>query len=79
MTREELIKLRINFLWDFHKYVIDLGDEDIYEGWVRDYIPDEPDDDDMREIAEDDDFWTAVVKGFADIVSTLEFKGDGAK
>lgn len=73
MTRKELVKMRIKFLWDFHKYVIDLGDEDIYEGWARDCIPDEPDDDDMREIAEDDNFWVTVVENFADIVSMLEF------
>lgn len=79
MTRKELVELRIKFLYDFHKYIIDLGDEDIYEEWVRDYIPDLPDDDDMREIAEDDDFWVTVVKAFADIVSTLEFRGDGAE
>ena len=72
MTREELIKLRINFLWDFHKYIIELGDEEIYLAWIEEGIPDEPSDDDMKEIAEDDTLWVETVKIFSRITAEYE-------
>ena len=72
MTRKELIKLRINFLWDFHKYIIELGDEEIYLAWIEDGVPDEPDEDIMREIAEDDEQWIDVVKVFSRLTAEYE-------
>lgn len=72
MTREELIKLRINFLWDFHKYIIELGDEEIYLAWIEEGVPDEPDEDIMREIAEDDEQWTDTVKVFSRLTAEYE-------
>ena len=72
MTREELIKLRINFLWDFHKYIIELGDEEIYLAWIEEGVPDEPDEDIMREIAEDDEQWVDVVKVFSRLTAEYE-------
>lgn len=72
MTREELIKLRINFLWDFHKYIIELGDEEIYFAWIEEGVPDEPDEDIMREIAEDDEQWVDIVKVFSRLTAEYE-------
>lgn len=72
MTKKEIIKLRIQFLWDFHKYIIELGDEDIYLAWIEEGVPDEPDDDIMREIAEDDDAWVDIVKVFSRL--TVEYE-----
>lgn len=72
MTREELIKLRINFLWDFHKYIIELGDEEIYLAWIEEGVPDEPDEDIMREIAEDDEQWIDTVKVFSRLTAEYE-------
>lgn len=72
MTRKELIKLRINFLWDFHKYIIELGDEEIYLAWIEEGVPDEPDEDIMREIAEDDEQWIDVVKVFSRLTAEYE-------
>ena len=72
MTRKELIKLRINFLWDFHKYIIELGDEKIYFAWIEEGVPDEPDEGIMREIAEDDEQWTDVVKVFSRLTAEYE-------
>lgn len=72
MTREELIKLRINFLWDFHKYIIELGDEEIYFTWIEEGVPDEPDNYTMREIAEDDEQWVDVVKVFSRLTAEYE-------
>ena len=72
MTREDLIKLRINFLWDFHKYIIELGDEEIYLAWIEEGVPDEPDNYTMREIAEDDEQWVDVVKVFSRLTAEYE-------
>lgn len=72
MTRKELVELRINFLWDFHKYIIELGDEDIYLVWIEEGIPDEPDEDIMREIAVDNEQWDEVVKVFSKLTAEYE-------
>ena len=72
MTRKELVELRINFLWDFHKYIIELGDEEIYLAWIEEGVPDEPDEDIMREIAEDDEQWVDVVKVFSRLTAECE-------
>ena len=72
MTKKELVELRINFLWDFHKYIIELGDEEIYLAWIEEGVPDEPDEDIMREIAEDDVMWVDVVEVFSRLTAEYE-------
>lgn len=72
MTRAELIRLRIKFLWDFHKYIENLEDEDIYLEWTRDGIPDNPNNYTMREIAEDDEQWVEVVRVFSRLTAEYE-------
>ena len=72
MTKKELVELRIKFLWDFHKYIIELGDEDIYLAWIEEGVPDEPDDDIMKWIAEDDEQWVDTVKAFSRLTAEYE-------
>lgn len=72
MTKKEIIKLRVQFLWDFHEYIIELGDEDIYLAWIEEGVPDEPDEDILREIAEDDALWLGVVKAFNRLTAEYE-------
>ena len=72
MTRKELVELRIKFLWDFHNYIIELGDEDIYLAWIEEGVPDEPDDDIMKWIAEDDEQWIDTVKTFSRLTAEYE-------
>ena len=72
MTRVELIRLRIKFLWDFHEYIENLEDDDIYLEWIRDGIPDNPDNYTMREIAEDDEQWVEVVGVFSRLTAEYE-------
>lgn len=72
MTRKELVEMRINFLWDFHKYIIELGDEEIYLAWIEEGVPDEPDEDIMREIAVDNEQWDDVVKVFSRLTAEYE-------
>ena len=72
MTKKEIIELRVKFLWDFHKYIIELGDEEIYLAWIEEGVPDEPDDDDMLEIAEDDALWFDTVEVFSRLTAEYE-------
>lgn len=72
MTRKELVEMRINFLWDFHKYIIELGDEEIYLAWIEEGVPDEPDEDIMREIAVDNEQWDDIVKVFSRLTAEYE-------
>ena len=72
MTREELVELRIQFLWDFHKYIIELGDEEIYLAWIEEGVPDEPDDNIMKYLAINDDIWVDIVKVFSRLTAEYE-------
>lgn len=55
--RNKLVQERMRLLKQMHQYVIDLGDEDLYIWWIRDGIPDCPDDDILEFIANDDEEW----------------------
>lgn len=43
-----------------HEAIIDNGDEDLYEIWIRDGIPDEPEDVDFFDIAMDEQSYTEI-------------------
>ena len=60
--------LRIGFLKDMHNYIIDMGDDDIYDIWIRDGIPDEPDDEIFEFIAKNDNDWREVCELFGKLV-----------
>lgn len=65
MTREELIQLRMNMLGGMNSYVLEqIGDEDITDYWRQEGVPDEADEDILRDIAEDDESWTHICKVF---------------
>lgn len=56
--------LRIGFLKDMHNYIINMGDDDIYEAWIEEGVPDEPDDEIFEFIASNDDDWCEVCELF---------------
>ena len=60
--------LRIGFLKDMHNYIIDMGDEVIYEIWIEQGIPDEPDEEIFEFIASNDDEWHEVCALFGELV-----------
>ena len=64
----DIIALRIGFLKDMHNYIIDMGDEDIYEIWIEEGVPDEPNDEDFEFIASNDDDWREVCELFGKLV-----------
>ena len=64
----DMTALRIGFLKDMHNYIIDMGDEDIYEIWIEEGVPDEPNDEDFEFIASNDDDWREVCELFGKLV-----------
>lgn len=65
---KETIALREKLLKDMHKYIIDIGDEDIYDEWITFCVPDEPSDEDFFSIVIDDENWIYCCKTFYRLV-----------
>lgn len=62
------IEKRIKILKLMHDYIINLGDECIYDSWVTLCVPDEPREDDYQSIAEDAEDWAYCCKIFHQII-----------
>jgi hypothetical protein len=57
--------IRMNLLGGMNDYIINvIGDETLTESWLIDGVPDEATEDDLKEIAEDDDLWYDTVEEF---------------
>ena len=67
-TKQSEIERRIELLKGMHNYIIDMGDDFIYDIWIRDGVPDEPDDEIFEFIASDDDEWREVCALFGELV-----------
>ena len=67
MTRQtDITKCRIEFLKQFDYYVRNvIGDDDITEDWLEMGLPDGYNEDDLKEIALDDELWLDCVKSFS--------------
>lgn len=71
MTREEMLVLKMNLLGGIYAY---LGqDEDAYAMWIQ-WYSDEPDEDDLKEIAEDETEWRNACARFGEIVNTYHLE-----
>ena len=68
MTKTELIKLRKKLLKQMNKYIIEIGDEEIWSDWIALGVPDEPSEDDYDFIAEEDNEWNNVCELFGRLV-----------
>lgn len=60
VTHEELVQARIKMLKEMNKYIIEMGDENIWMDWIAFGVPDEPSEDDYKFIAENDYEWNDV-------------------
>ena len=60
VTHKEIVQARIKMLKEMNKYIIEMGDEEIWMDWITLGVPDEPSEDDYEFIAENDDEWTDV-------------------
>ena len=80
MNMNEMIDktlFRMNMLGGMNEYVINvIGDEKMTEIWLRDGVPDGADEDDLREIAEDDDLWSDMVAAFDYVITLARIGGD---
>ena len=68
VTREELIKIRIELAKQMNQYIINLGDEEIYDAWFEEGIPDGPQEDDYKFFANDDEQWKELCELFGELV-----------
>jgi len=64
MDNEDIL-LKANIMGGMNEYVKKIGDDDIYDMWIQ-VFPDECDEDELMEMAEDDEIWKSVVNRFAD-------------
>lgn len=60
----DIQKSRVKILEGMHNYIIDLGDEEVYDWWLVGPVPDEPSDEDFETIATNDDLWLRTIKWF---------------
>ena len=67
-TKQSEIERKIELLKNMHNYIIEMGDDFIYDIWIRDGIPDEPDDEIFEFIASNDDDWREVCELFGKLV-----------
>lgn len=67
-TKQSEIERKIELLKDMHNYIIDMGDEDIYDRWIEEGVPDEPDDEIFEFIASNDNDWREVCELFGKLV-----------
>ena len=67
-TKQSEIERKIELLKSMHHYIIEMGDDFIYDIWIRDGVPDEPDDEIFEFIASDDDEWREVCELFGKLV-----------
>ena len=59
---------RVELLKGMHNYIIDIGDDFVYDIWIRDGVPDEPDDEIFEFIASNDDEWREICELFGKLV-----------
>lgn len=67
-TKQSQIERKIELLKDMHNYILNMGDDFIYDIWIRDGVPDEPNDEIFEFIASDDNEWREVCELFGKLV-----------
>ena len=71
--RNVKVEMRMSILGKMHNYVkYVIGDDEAYETWSMFAVPDEPDEDDLESIAEDDSLWAECARIFGKIVTAYE-------
>ena len=63
---------RIQLLKQMNQYIIDLGDEVVYDGWFSLGVPDEPTEEDYESIAEEREIWVYVCKLFGQLIKDYD-------
>ena len=68
LSFSEMIKTKMNLLQQMHNFILNIGDEEIYEEWVTFCVPDEPSEDDYEFIASDEILWNEITEKFIQII-----------
>ena len=68
MNNYEMSKLKQNILGGIDSYIRELGDEDIWEVWIANGVPDGATEDDLQFIAEDDELWRDTCNLFGQLL-----------
>lgn len=63
---------RIELLQGMHQYIIDLGDEEVYDAWFSLGVPDEPTDDDFEFIADNIEEWVSICQLFGRLIKEYD-------
>ena len=63
---------RIELLKGMHQYIIDFGDEEMYETWFSLGIPDEPTDDDYEFITDNIGEWVSICQLFGRLIKEYD-------
>ena len=61
---DEMKVLRANIMGGMNDYIKELGDDDLWDVWIR-VFPDECSEEELMEMAEDDIIWLEVIENFA--------------
>ena len=68
LSFSEMIKTKMNLLQQMHNFILNIGDEEIYEEWVTSCVPDEPSEDDYEFIASNETLWDEITEKFIQII-----------
>ena len=68
ITREEMNRARLTLVHQMHDYIMNTGDEEIYEVWMTVCIPDEPCEEDFEFFANDPNEFKEMCKIFKQLV-----------
>lgn len=67
MTRNEFEVLRMNLVGGMNEYVKCMNDENAYMAWIM-LVPDEATEEDLQDIADDDEMFQEVVELFNKLI-----------
>jgi hypothetical protein len=69
MTENEIKVLKMNLLGGMHSYMMNcVGDEECQDSWLQLGVPDEPTEEDLENIAEDEDDFIYTANLFGKLV-----------
>jgi len=68
ITKEEMVKIKVDLLKQMNTFIINLGDETILKTWLMCGIPDQPDEEDFLFFANDKEEWNDICNLFGRLV-----------
>ena len=61
---DEMVMLKANIMGGMNEYIKELGDDDIWDIWIE-VFPDECSEEELMEMAKNNNIWLDVIKRFA--------------